>query len=89
MLTATHPASSERAAGARILDRAEGVLIGLRRCRVEEAFDEIVSTSRQHLVPALRVARALVELAECREPADDDAGAAAREQWGHLLAATS
>jgi len=88
-LTATHPAYNERAAGARILDRAEGVLIGLRRCRVEEAFDEIVTASREHLVPALRVAQALVELAEGREPADEDARAAARRQWGDLLQAVT
>jgi hypothetical protein len=33
----------------------------------------------------LRVARALVELAEGRQPSDLDAATAAREQWGDLL----
>lgn len=51
-----------------MLDRAEGILVGLRRCRVESAFDEIVGASQQHVAPALRVARALVELAEGHEP---------------------
>jgi hypothetical protein len=72
-------------AGARMLDRAEGILVGLRRYRAESAFNEIVGASQRHLVPALRVSRALVELAEGREPSDHAAAAAAREQWGDLL----
>jgi AmiR/NasT family two-component response regulator len=87
VFSTTHPAANKRATGARILDRAEGVLVGLRRCRIEEAFDEIVSVSHAQSVPAIRVARALVELAEGGEPADHDAGVIVRQQWGHLLAA--
>ena len=77
--------SSAYTAGARMLDRAEGVLVALRRCRVESAFDEIVGVSKQRLVPALGVARALVELAEGRTASDPVAAAVAREQWGDLL----
>ncbi|MDT5009549.1 MAG: hypothetical protein QOH57_1166 [Mycobacterium sp.] len=84
----THPAANKRASGARILDRAEGVLVGLRRCHVEEAFDEIVAISREQSVPAIRVALALIELAEGDEPADDEAGEIVRRRWGHLLAAS-
>jgi hypothetical protein len=84
----THPAANKRASGARILDRAEGVLVGLRRCRVEEAFDEIVSISREESVPAIRIAQALVELAERGKPGDQQAGAIVRRRWGHLLEAS-
>jgi hypothetical protein len=84
----THPAAHKRDSGARILDRAEGVLVGLRRCRVEDAFDEIVSISREQSMPPIRVAQALVEFAEGWEPADQQAGAVVRAQWGHLLAAS-
>ncbi len=33
-----------RRAGARILDTAEGVLVTLRRCRVDQAFVELMQT---------------------------------------------
>ena len=71
-------------ADVRMLDRAEGVLVALRRCRIEVAFDEIVSASKRHRVPTLRIARALVALA-ADSPLDDDATAAARYEWGSLL----
>ncbi|HME74276.1 MAG TPA: ANTAR domain-containing protein [Mycobacterium sp.] len=86
MIGALTPSSGASSAGTRVLDRAEGILVGLRRCRTESAFDEIVAASQQHVVPALRVARALVELAEGPEPSDPDAAAVARERWGDLLA---
>jgi hypothetical protein len=89
VFSTTHPAANKRASGARILDRAEGVLVALRRCRVEEAFDEIVSVSHAKSVPAIRVAQALVEMAEGGQPADKGAGAVVRQQWGHLLGASS
>jgi hypothetical protein len=72
-----------------VLDRAVGVLVGLRRCRVETAFDEIIGASQRHVLPVSRVAPALVELADGREPSDLDAVAAARQQWGDLLSATT
>ena len=80
------PSASEGAMpGARMLDRAEGILVGLRRYPVATAFDEIVSVSQRHVVPPLRVASALVELAEGRESSDPDATEVAIEQWGDLL----
>jgi hypothetical protein len=75
--------------GVRMLDRAEGILVGLRRCRVDTAFDEIVGASQRHGVPAMRVAQALVELAEGRAPHDTEAAAVARAEWAELLADVS
>jgi AmiR/NasT family two-component response regulator len=69
---------------ARTLDRAEGVLIALRRCTMDVAFEEIVSASKRHRVPTLSIAAALVALAQ-DSPLDDDATAAARYEWGSLL----
>jgi ANTAR domain len=69
-----------------MLDRAEGVLVGLRRCTVDAAFDEIVAASQRHNVPAFRVAQALVELAEGTQPHDSDAADVARMEWSDLLA---
>jgi hypothetical protein len=71
--------------GARMLDRAEGILVGLRRCTVDAAFGEIIGASRRHTVPALRVAQALVELAEGRPPRDDDAAWVVRTEWSTLF----
>jgi hypothetical protein len=68
-----------------MLDRAEGILLGLRRCSIDAAFNEIVEVSRRHGVPALRVSRALVKLAEGRDPDDADAAAVARQEWSSLL----
>ena len=71
---------------ARMLDRAEGVLVALRRCTIDAAFDEIVGASKRHGVPALRIARALVALAENSSlGGDPDATAAARHEWGSLF----
>jgi hypothetical protein len=71
---------------ARMLDRAEGVLVALRRCTIDEAFKEIVDASKRHRVPALRIARALVTLAEDSEPHNDNsATAAARYEWSSML----
>jgi hypothetical protein len=69
---------------ARMLDRAEGVLIALRGCTMDAAFEEIVSASKRHRVPTLCIAAALVALAH-DSPVDDDATAAARYEWGSLL----
>ena len=68
---------------ARMLDRAEGVLIALRRCTTDAAFAEIVGASQRHRVPTLSIAAALVALAQ-DSPFDDDA-TAARYEWGALL----
>jgi hypothetical protein len=71
---------------ARMLDRAEGVLVALRRCTIDDAFSEIVAASKRHRVPTLQIARALVALAENSGfDGDQNAAAAARYEWGPLL----
>ena len=71
-------------ADARMLDRAEGVLIAFRRCTIDEAFEDIVRASKRHRVPTLSIAAALVALAQ-NSPFEDDAIAAARYEWATLL----
>jgi AmiR/NasT family two-component response regulator len=71
-------------ADARMLDRAEGVLIALRGCTMDAAFQEIVSAAKRHRVPTLSISAALVALAQ-DSPRDDDSTAAARYEWGSLL----
>jgi hypothetical protein len=67
------------------IDRAAGVLVALRRCTVDKAFDEIINAAKRHRVQPLEVARALVALAEGAGHDDDPAAAAARFEWGSLL----
>ncbi|BBU23854.1 hypothetical protein [Mycobacterium xenopi] len=75
--------------GARILDTAEGVLVALRRYRLDRAFVEIMQTAKQHHLDPVSLADALVALAEDQVSADiDDAAAAvALSTWGHLFSA--
>ncbi|WP_168214954.1 ANTAR domain-containing protein [Mycolicibacterium sp. ELW1] len=69
------------------MQRAEGVLVGLRRCSVDAASGEIDQVSRRHHLDGRRVAQALVRLAQDVEPeADSNATAVARFEWGALLA---
>ena len=77
-----------RRAGARILDTAEGVLIALRGCTLNQAFVEIVQTAKAHNVSTLSLADALVALAQDQASQDgqDAAFDAARATWGHLFA---
>ncbi|MBE1552140.1 hypothetical protein GGC64_006227 [Mycobacterium sp. OAS707] len=77
--------------GRRVLDTAEGILIGLRGCDTDAAFHELVHAAHNHGVPIFTIASALVELAagnhQCRDlPAAADA--AARAEWAQLLAAS-
>ncbi|GFG72845.1 hypothetical protein [Mycobacterium botniense] len=78
-----------RRTGARILDTAEGVLVALRRYRLDEAFVEIMHTAKRHNVDAVNLAHALVTLAEDQHGRDiDDAAAAvALSTWGQLFRA--
>jgi hypothetical protein len=71
----------------RILDTARGILIGLRRCRPENAFDELHSAARRHRVPVYAMAWALVHLAGEGGTSHDfaDAQSAARREWGQLF----
>ena len=57
-----------RRAGARILDTAEGVLIALRGCSLNQAFVEIVQTAKAHNVSTLSLADALVALTQNHGP---------------------
>jgi hypothetical protein len=76
-----------RRAGARILDTAEGVLIALRGCSLNQAFVEIIQTAKAHNISTLSLADALVALAQnqASEDGNDAALVAARAAWGHLL----
>src|SRR4051812_32916524 len=76
-----------RRAGARILDTAEGVLIALRGCSLNQAFVEIVQTAKSHNVSTLSLADALVAMAQTQAcpDVDDAAYAAAHATWGHLF----
>jgi len=42
----------------RIVDTARGILIGLRRCPSEIAFDELFSAAQRHNVPVFAMAKA-------------------------------
>ena len=77
-----------RRAGARILDTAEGVLITLRGCTLNQAFVEIVQTAKAHNVSTMSLADALVALAQdhASQEGQDAAFDAARTTWGHLFA---
>ena len=76
-----------RRAGSRILDTAEGVLIALRGCSLNQAFVEIVQTAKADNVSTLSLADALVALAQnqASQNEQDAAFGAARAAWGHLL----
>jgi hypothetical protein len=73
--------------GPRSLCAAQGVLVALRRCSLDEAFIDIVQTAQRHNVPPLGLADALVAIAEndVARYSDDDTIAAADRAWGALL----
>ena len=72
------------------IDQAAGVMVALRRCTVDGAFDVLVDASNRHSVPTLRIARALVSLAEqSGDERDQRAIAAARYEWGSLMEPTA
>ena len=75
--------------GGRMLDTALGILIGLRRCRSDAAFQELLVAAERHRVPICAMAWGLVHLT-CggdRSPEDFNAAqSAARHEWGRLLA---
>jgi hypothetical protein len=75
--------------GRRVLDTAEGVLIGLRGCDPSAAFKELLGAAQTHDVPIFSMAAALVELATNRNQlvnASAGAQTAALQQWGELFA---
>lgn len=73
---------------ARVLERAEQVLITLRGCGPEEALGELVEAAKRHRVTARELASALVALAAGAHPGGD-AACAARYEWAALLSAAS
>jgi ANTAR domain-containing protein len=88
-MSASDRSPDPRRAGARILDTAEGVLIALRGCTLNQAFVEIVQTAKRHNVSTLSMADALVAIAQTQAPQNADnsdaAFSAARETWGHFF----
>lgn len=83
----TWRSQESRRAGARVLDRAEGVLIALRGCSLNRAFVEIVQTAKAHNVSPMSLADALVALAQNQgsQDVEDAALVAARDTWGSLF----
>jgi hypothetical protein len=86
---AEHPRRprESRRAGARILDTAEGVLVSLRRYRVDQAFVELMQTAKRHGVDPISLADALVAVAEGQlvKEIEHTARAVALATWGHLF----
>ena len=80
-----------RRAGARILDTAEGVLVTLRRYRVDQAFVELMQTAKRYGVNVITLADAWVALAEDQRTKDVDeaAVAVAVAVWGNLFSANN
>lgn len=73
----------------RTLDTARGILIGLRRCSSDEAFDELFSAAQRHNMPVFAMAWALVHLAgggDNATPSFKEAQKAARREWGNHFA---
>jgi hypothetical protein len=85
--TETDHRRDPRSSGQRSLGAAEGVLVALRHCSLDEAFIDIVQTAKQHAVAPLELADALVAVAENDATRDfDDAVVAAVDRtWGILL----
>jgi hypothetical protein len=75
----------------RILDTARGILIGLRRCGSDTAFDELHRAAIRHKVPVFAMAWGLVHLAGNGEMTSSflDVQSAARDEWGQLFAGSA
>ncbi|WP_246540992.1 ANTAR domain-containing protein [Mycobacterium spongiae] len=84
-----HPGIPRRA-GQRRLGAAEGVLVALLGCTLDEAFTDIVHTAKRHNVAPMELADALVSIAEKNAPGDPDdpVVAAAYRAWGDRLGDT-
>lgn len=78
--------------GGRVLDTAQGILIGLRRCSSETALHELLSAAQRHKLPVFAMAWALVHLAGGGGKSSRtfvDAQSAASHEWGDLFAAAA
>lgn len=75
-------------AGVRTLDTAKGIVVGLRRCGIDQAFNALVNYARQHQVGAICLADALIAIAQGAPThyLDGHAVAAARAMWADLHA---
>lgn len=73
--------------GQRSLAAAEGVLVALRHCSLDEAFVDIVETAKRHNVAPMELADALISIAEKNGvyDLDDVVVAAAGQAWGDLF----
>lgn len=67
----------------RSIDVAVGIIMGLRRCSEEEAFQEIARVVHQTGVPLKDTARALISLAHAKGP--DTHSDQASRIWGARL----
>jgi len=84
--------SSSHPHGSRVLDTAQGILIGLRRCSSETALHELLSVAQRHRMPVFAMAWALVHLAGGSEKSPHifiEAQSAARHEWGRFFAASA
>jgi hypothetical protein len=82
----------ELAAGCRVLpdgrdvDTALGVLIGLRRYRREDAFDELLRAADRHQISPFTGASALVKLVSGDDlPSENTAVGPAHREWSDLF----
>ena len=74
----------------RVFDIAKGVLVGARRCTVDEAFAELVARAEQYQIGVFALSRALVALSErSHATAVDEVAMAAQSAWGPLLLDTA
>jgi hypothetical protein len=73
-----------RHSGQRSLGIAEGVLVALRHCTLDEAFTDIVQTAKRHNVAPMALAGALAAIAEHdgTRGLDDAVVAAVDRAWG-------
>lgn len=77
-----------RREGRRVLDIALGVLVALRRCGADAAFEELITAAGRNDIPVFAMASALVALASADPSARLDSAArrAAEREWAQLLA---
>jgi hypothetical protein len=80
---ARHPEFASRS----VIDVAVGVLVALRRCSEEKAFEEIAHAVHETGVPLGATAQALVSLATATSDQSPHQAEALR-LWGDLLPAT-
>ena len=75
----------------RMLNTAQGILIGIRRCDSEAAFNELLGAAQRNRVPVFAMAWALVYLASHGDKTTESCSArtAARREWGRLFAASA